>query len=228
MGKKAKKRAKRAAGPEAPVLYVERVWVAPDEGGERFLMWLDGRDAAAGAVRGPGVLWVRRCRLEQTDGRGWRGHLLIYGLESRQALDGFLDMPARARERTGREAFADVHRVAEPPCHGMVELALAGDPAGDGCDDNGGQAEEAVAAVARRLSERERRKLAARAGYGLSGGNQPRSPCIGVCERDKRTGLCRGCLRTKKEVKRWPELDEDARREVLRRIDGRLGLAAAV
>jgi len=41
-----------------------------------------------------------------------------------------------------------------------------------------------------------------------------KSPCIGVCTLDDRTGLCRGCLRTAKEVADWLYLDDAGKREI--------------
>jgi uncharacterized protein len=45
-----------------------------------------------------------------------------------------------------------------------------------------------------------------------------RSPCIGVCTLDERTGTCTGCLRTLDEIAAWPTLSDDARRAVLARL----------
>lgn len=38
-----------------------------------------------------------------------------------------------------------------------------------------------------------------------------RSPCINVCEIERRSGLCRGCLRTVDEIMAWPTASEAAR-----------------
>lgn len=47
------------------------------------------------------------------------------------------------------------------------------------------------------------------------------SPCIGVCEMDARSGLCRGCTRTIAEIAQWGMAPEMQRRtiwiEILRR-----------
>ncbi len=37
------------------------------------------------------------------------------------------------------------------------------------------------------------------------------SPCIKICEFDKKTGLCIGCLRTKNEYKQWKKLKNKQR-----------------
>lgn len=41
------------------------------------------------------------------------------------------------------------------------------------------------------------------------------SPCIEVCRIDGATGYCEGCLRTIKEITRWPDLSDQERGAVL-------------
>src|SRR5207247_8725678 len=84
----------QGGGMHAPVLYMVKVWVSPD-GGERYLRWLEEKHMAE-VIREPGFLWAQRCRLEQRDEQGWLGYLLIYGLESRAALERYPGSPARA------------------------------------------------------------------------------------------------------------------------------------
>jgi antibiotic biosynthesis monooxygenase (ABM) superfamily enzyme len=92
---------------DAPILYMVQAWVSPD-GGERYLRWLEDKHMAE-VLREPGFLWARRCRLEQRDARGWAGYLLIYGLESHDALARYLDSPARARFWRELEPLDAVH-----------------------------------------------------------------------------------------------------------------------
>ena len=40
------------------------------------------------------------------------------------------------------------------------------------------------------------------------------SPCISLCEMDKQTGLCRGCLRTIDEIVAWGGASDDVKRAV--------------
>lgn len=40
------------------------------------------------------------------------------------------------------------------------------------------------------------------------------SPCISLCEMDKATGLCRGCLRTIDEIVAWGSAGDDYKRAV--------------
>jgi predicted Fe-S protein YdhL (DUF1289 family) len=40
------------------------------------------------------------------------------------------------------------------------------------------------------------------------------SPCVGVCELDQASGLCRGCLRTLQEIARWGGLSAVERRMI--------------
>jgi len=48
------------------------------------------------------------------------------------------------------------------------------------------------------------------------------SPCVGVCEMDSRSSLCRGCLRTLQEIQRWSGCDAAEKRAVWRDIEVRL------
>jgi predicted Fe-S protein YdhL (DUF1289 family) len=41
-----------------------------------------------------------------------------------------------------------------------------------------------------------------------------KSPCIDICKMDKATGFCKGCLRTKQEIKNWKEFSKPERREI--------------
>ncbi|MGH8310621.1 MAG: helical backbone metal receptor, partial [Steroidobacteraceae bacterium] len=44
------------------------------------------------------------------------------------------------------------------------------------------------------------------------------SPCIGVCELDERTRVCRGCARTIEEIAGWSRFSAKEKRAVLRRL----------
>lgn len=89
------------------VWYMVRAWVSP-HGGERYLRWLEDKHMAE-VIREPGFLWARKVRLEQTDQNGWAGYLLIYGVESREALEAYLHSPARQRFWTELEPLNEVH-----------------------------------------------------------------------------------------------------------------------
>jgi antibiotic biosynthesis monooxygenase (ABM) superfamily enzyme len=104
----------------APVLYMVRAWVSPD-GGERYLRWLEEKHMAE-VVKEPGFLWARKCRLEQTDDKGWQGYLLIYGLGSRAALEAYLKSPARERFWKELEPLNDVHYAER--FYGTVDFEL--------------------------------------------------------------------------------------------------------
>lgn len=47
------------------------------------------------------------------------------------------------------------------------------------------------------------------------------SPCTNVCQLDPRNGWCLGCRRTMHEISRWPHANDDERRAILARIEGR-------
>ena len=48
--------------------------------------------------------------------------------------------------------------------------------------------------------------------------NKIKSPCIDICKIDKKTGLCKGCLRTKREIKAWKTLSKTDQRDIVSRI----------
>jgi predicted Fe-S protein YdhL (DUF1289 family) len=45
-----------------------------------------------------------------------------------------------------------------------------------------------------------------------------KSPCIGICKIDKDSGLCKGCLRSKQEIKNWKTLAKSERRAIIEAI----------
>jgi antibiotic biosynthesis monooxygenase (ABM) superfamily enzyme len=108
---------------DAPVLYMVRAWVSPS-GGERYLEWLE-RKHMAEVIRQPGFLWARRCCLAQRDDKGWRGYLLLYGLESQAALDAYLESPARQGFWEELKAFDDVHYAER--FYGAVDFVVTRD-----------------------------------------------------------------------------------------------------
>lgn len=51
------------------------------------------------------------------------------------------------------------------------------------------------------------------------------SPCVKVCVMDDATGLCRGCLRTLREIAGWSAMSPREKREVLARVAQRRSTA---
>ena len=43
--------------------------------------------------------------------------------------------------------------------------------------------------------------------------SNPKDPCISVCKFDD--DICRGCGRSKREIKGWKKMDKDGKRTVL-------------
>ena len=44
------------------------------------------------------------------------------------------------------------------------------------------------------------------------------SPCIAVCELDPVSRLCRGCLRSPREIARWPYADNAEKHAILQAL----------
>ena len=49
-----------------------------------------------------------------------------------------------------------------------------------------------------------------------------RSPCINVCEIERRTGWCKGCARTIDEIVGWPQSSEAEREAIVAVLPERL------
>lgn len=47
------------------------------------------------------------------------------------------------------------------------------------------------------------------------------SPCTKICRLDEETGLCRGCLRSREEIRAWAKAGDDEKRAILSRLAGR-------
>ena len=52
-------------------------------------------------------------------------------------------------------------------------------------------------------------------------GKKAKNPCVSVCKMDKQTGWCRGCWRTRDEIKGWKTLSKKERRRVLAALESR-------
>ena len=48
------------------------------------------------------------------------------------------------------------------------------------------------------------------------------SPCVGVCEMDRPTGLCKGCGRTMEEIATWWMLSAEKRLEIMSELGRRM------
>jgi len=105
---------------DAPVLYMVKVWVSPS-GGSGYLRWLEHKHMAE-VIAERGFLWARKVHLEQTAEDGWHGYLLIYGLESRDALEAYLNSPARERFWQELEPLNAVHRAER--FYGAVDFVV--------------------------------------------------------------------------------------------------------
>ena len=81
-------------------------------------------------------------------------------------------------------------------------------------DDDPGSAPESLTREQRR--ERRRRRRAAR----VFDSSVP-SPCISVCQVDEASGLCIGCRRSLDEIRDWPILTAEEKRDLLARLERR-------
>ncbi len=106
---------------DAPVMYVVRFWVDP-QGHAALFAWLDGGHNAE-VVAQPGFRFVKRLKLEQKGEDGWDGYMMIYGLDSRAALDAYFANTALA-EKFKLERAAFVQYLRTDRAWGTVEMSL--------------------------------------------------------------------------------------------------------
>jgi predicted Fe-S protein YdhL (DUF1289 family) len=52
------------------------------------------------------------------------------------------------------------------------------------------------------------------------------SPCIKVCEIDEKTGYCKGCYRTRGEIKQWGLMCEADREKIIKQTIVRKSMVA--
>ena len=106
---------------DAPVLYVVRFWVAP-AGRQQVFAWLDGGHLTE-VVGQPGFRFVKRLKLDQKGDDGWDSFMMIYGLESQQALDNYFANKALA-EKFSRERAPFMQHLRMDRAWGAVESTL--------------------------------------------------------------------------------------------------------
>lgn len=44
------------------------------------------------------------------------------------------------------------------------------------------------------------------------------TPCIGTCKIDCKTGKCKGCHRTREQLKNWRSMSQEQRAEAMREL----------
>jgi hypothetical protein len=88
---------------DSPFVYVVKFWISP-QGADQVLHWLDSKHTAE-VVAQPGFQSVRRVRLEEQAADGWQPYMMIYGLESRDALMRYFESDAPKRYAEERKPF---------------------------------------------------------------------------------------------------------------------------
>ncbi len=106
---------------DAAAMYVVRFWVDP-KGHAQVFAWLDGGHNAE-VVAQPGFLFVRRVKLEQKSEDGWDSYVMVYGLESRAALDAYFNNKPLA-EKFNRERAPFQHYLRMDRSWGSVDMAI--------------------------------------------------------------------------------------------------------
>jgi quinol monooxygenase YgiN len=105
---------------DAPYLYIVKFWVHPDSR-KAVMDWLDNGHMAE-VVAQPGFRFVRRVSLEQASDDGWSAHMMIYGLESKAALQRYVDGPAPAKFAQERKPFE--HHLRMERASGAVDARI--------------------------------------------------------------------------------------------------------
>lgn len=104
----------------AETLYAVTCWIDPVNG-RSYEDWLNSGHVDEVAAL-PGVLWARKARLEQPDEKGWRGYLVIYCFNSREALVSYRQSELAARFVTECAPFAGTFRIER--LFGEVDFAI--------------------------------------------------------------------------------------------------------
>ena len=105
----------------APVMYVVRFWVAP-AGHDELFAWLDGGHCAE-VLAQPGFLSVERLKLEQKADDGWGSYIMLYRLESRQALDDYFANTA-LHEKFNQQRAPFIQHLRMDRAWGALERSL--------------------------------------------------------------------------------------------------------
>jgi hypothetical protein len=105
---------------DAPFVYLVRFWIHP-ESHDRVMRWLELGHMAE-VVAQPGFRWVRRLRLAQDADDGWTAHMMIYGLDSQQALEAYFTGPLPARFAAERAPFE--HHLRMDRAWGAVDFKV--------------------------------------------------------------------------------------------------------
>jgi antibiotic biosynthesis monooxygenase (ABM) superfamily enzyme len=106
---------------KAPVLYMVKFWVSPDEG-RPFISWLKGGHIAQ-VIQAPGFLWARHYRLDGVNEVGWEGYITIYGLDSTNSLKLYFESPKRKYFLQESEQFKDFFKAER--FYGVLDFNIA-------------------------------------------------------------------------------------------------------
>ena len=105
---------------DAPFVYVVKFWVDP-KGAATVMHWLDSKHTAE-VVAQPGFLSVRRVRLEEDAADGWHAYMMIYGLESREALLRYFESDAPKQYAAERKPFE--HHLRTERAWGAIDFRV--------------------------------------------------------------------------------------------------------
>jgi Domain of unknown function (DUF4286) len=105
---------------DAPFVYVVKFWVHPD-GAPAIIHWLDKKHSAE-VVAQPGFRWLRRVKFDEKAADGWEAYMMIYGLESREALMRYFDSPAPKQYAQERKPFE--HHLRTDRAWGEVDFRI--------------------------------------------------------------------------------------------------------
>jgi len=105
---------------DAPFVYVVKFWVHP-YGAGTIMHWLDSKHSAE-VVAQPGFRWLRRVKLDEKAADGWDAYMMIYGLESRDALMRYFESPAPKQYAQERKPFE--HHLRTDRAWGEIDFRI--------------------------------------------------------------------------------------------------------
>jgi len=105
---------------DAPFVYLVKFWVHPDRTA-KIMHWLDSNHSAD-VVSQPGFRWLRRVKLDEKADDGWDAYMMIYGLDSREALMRYFDSPAPKKYAEERKPFE--HHLRTERAWGEIDFRI--------------------------------------------------------------------------------------------------------
>jgi len=92
---------------ENQLLYIVKSWYKPISG-EKYVHWIKTKHIPE-VLQVPGFNSAQLIRLEQNDGNGWPGIVVLYGLRDQTALDNYIKSSVRIKFMEQLNLMKNIH-----------------------------------------------------------------------------------------------------------------------